>query len=316
MITQHDPNCSTETMAEYTAPFLSKSKDCWCCRIKVRYSHSRDSLNGPNPVAAVFSPKIKHTKISFFKMRTWSLLLAAATLCSPLFAAEPVYQGLPKSVTTPSRFNTAGDDVSRALEEPLIGYNDINIYNDIARRNDADTSKLFHRASSILEKLFQDLKQFIKNDRFDYSAFETRMSELRGDLVAVEFLVETELDPAPFRKSLAFVRYFFEVMVYCADKMKQYAPSESEPRGYVVLFEMLELRVRALALCDINGTLDTSVKGYRDRLGLLQRLWYVWGVDFRNLKAMAQGMTVLFESQTTQVKNTLDLLQGQLSERK
>ncbi|GEQ72395.1 hypothetical protein JCM33374_g6082 [Metschnikowia sp. JCM 33374] len=141
--------------------------------------------------------------------------------------------------------------------------------------NDYNHHAMHKRGPAVLEKaksdlnwVFKDLKGSISEIEFDHDDFEDQVEDFRKAISNIEFRVENEpVYDGDLATKVEFVKTMYQTMVDASDKMSLYFGSDFP--GNVAVYEMIELKVRALAFNNLNGQFDFDIENYHDRLARL-----------------------------------------------
>ncbi|GEQ72973.1 hypothetical protein JCM33374_g6661 [Metschnikowia sp. JCM 33374] len=158
-----------------------------------------------------------------------------------------------------------------------------------------------------LQIFFARLKSFVNDAGFDFERFAEDLDDLGVDLSQIGAMTQssTRSEFGVFDK-FVYVNRMFQVMVKTSETMVLYDVPDKE--GHLLLYKIIELKVRIYALCNIRGDLDLTIEGYAEKVRCLLRSTYYWGMYFRTLPDVSLSHKMVFEDEITRVEKKLEAL--------
>ncbi|KAM9925430.1 hypothetical protein OXX80_010907 [Metschnikowia pulcherrima] len=168
------------------------------------------------------------------------------------------------------------------------------------------------QAKEDISWLISDLRSYVCNNSFNYGQFLLEKDEFWKEFLDIEFLAEKECikEEKELNVQLKFARHMLNTMVYSAEKMQRYTGINIP--GQALIFKMLELNVRLLAVHNLDGTIDCWDETVRETFTRLERTWLTWREYMKAKAKVPPGMKKLFEAQSEKAKRKFDRLKLQI----
>ncbi|GEQ68008.1 hypothetical protein JCM33374_g1674 [Metschnikowia sp. JCM 33374] len=172
-------------------------------------------------------------------------------------------------------------------------------------------ARLHNPSKSPVDEFVCHLKSFVSGDTFDVLGFEHQESRLRKELREIEIAQKTSRSfDETSQRQLKFASDFLSRMVNSVSYLKHY--SRINAPGNRLLYKVIELNVRAWALCDSHGVLDRENKETSDKVHSLKSNLNFWKGRFDGLPNVHHGTRRMFRDYYTHVSKVLRTLQGQI----
>lgn len=164
----------------------------------------------------------------------------------------------------------------------------------------------------LLEGVFKVFKNFVTKGSFNHQGFEKQHDDLERQLLeAIKEVDEAEFSEKLLRQ-LTFLKYTFHTMADSVADLNFY--SMNKDNDHRLLYKVIELNVRLLALRDSYGNLDLQLHGISGKLFRFWRNLVVWGHKCKNIPEFPAGLYALYELHAMQAERTLRKLVLQLPE--
>ncbi|KAM9910908.1 hypothetical protein OXX69_004021 [Metschnikowia pulcherrima] len=170
----------------------------------------------------------------------------------------------------------------------------------------AESEKLdeVNDAAGMLQKSFRLLKAFIHDSVFDYRGFELKGAglELLLQETSMKVVKATACNPK-LSDQYKNLSHMFHTMVESIEALRYYQTTDFP--GHALIYNVLDLNVRLLALRNLDGDPDTSTERYVDRVKVGFQFLNLWGAEFRGAGYVPFGRKMVFERQYGQASAQL-----------
>lgn len=154
------------------------------------------------------------------------------------------------------------------------------------------------------------LKTFITESSFIVLKFELEIEELKQNLLKLHSDVQLEIHSPGLQVQFEFATHMFLVMVESAKNMEHFRVNSNA--GYPLVYKVIELNVRVLALYDAYGRLDTHIDGYLSELSRLRASLDFWSERFQNLILVSPEVSGVFQKHSKRLEETFKFLISQV----
>ncbi|GEQ67337.1 hypothetical protein JCM33374_g1001 [Metschnikowia sp. JCM 33374] len=158
-----------------------------------------------------------------------------------------------------------------------------------------------------LNKFVTNLKAFAQGTRFDMQTFEASGETLDRTLAAIEDSIRTAGVPdVVLGTQLGFAQHMFQTMGVAIEQLKHFQGIDTP--GHNLVWPLIDLNVRLLALCNVYGAPDPSIDGYTHRVSLYNEYLYMMKDAFDAYVYIPFGIQMSFKIQFERAEHTLAML--------
>ena len=150
-----------------------------------------------------------------------------------------------------------------------------------------------------IEVVFRSLKRFFTFEDFKAAKFLKSIRKFEIAFAELAKIQETR-DDMLFAHAICL----FRAMVSAAKYMVNY--STLTLQGSELVFNVVELNIRAFALSKMSGDLDKTIERYDEKLTYLIDTLDLWMDEFQLVTDAPLLMRVIFRDQTVRIRKTLD----------
>ncbi|KAM9904403.1 hypothetical protein OXX79_002770 [Metschnikowia pulcherrima] len=159
------------------------------------------------------------------------------------------------------------------------------------------------RHESAVEKFYSHLQSFVFESSFDVSGFEEDFVYLQREFSRIsEYLTGRKIQTKLYAR-VRICRFLFQQMINLA-RLNKYSTSSRLPDAHL-LYKVVELHVRALAMCNSLGEPDVSIVDFENEVMDLTTGLRFWVQKNNNLKTTAIKLARLFRNRVHAAENTL-----------
>ncbi|GEQ67669.1 hypothetical protein JCM33374_g1334 [Metschnikowia sp. JCM 33374] len=166
------------------------------------------------------------------------------------------------------------------------------------------------KAEEILGRFVEQLKSYIKETNFDVSGFEKTTGRLKKEF---QIIVETfdALPPSEdLTHQLTVAKRVFQAMIDATWYFNHYKNFSSV--GHHLVYKLIELSVRVLALQNSHGELDVHIDGYVSELTRLRDSFNFWDGRFKLLRHVSFEVLSVYYRNFNGLDQTLRVLASQI----
>ncbi|GEQ72500.1 hypothetical protein JCM33374_g6187 [Metschnikowia sp. JCM 33374] len=157
------------------------------------------------------------------------------------------------------------------------------------------------------EKTIGRIRTFVNVESFDYTGLEAEVDVLEAELRDISQILEKTPEAQSLVDQVKFAQPMLQVMKRAITYMHCYGNMEAP--GARVLYKMVELNVRILAMYNVFGALDMTINGYAGKLTNLRALLKFYENKFEGLADVPLAIRIMFLDQTWRADQKLSFLE-------